>query len=153
MEMGRSHLAQAADALDRLDSLARRARVELGPDAGGRDAELEAAFDAALDDDFNTPAAMAALFEGVRRAHVAMNEGRAAEASALATTVRALAAALGLELDDGSGDDDTEITALVTQRDAARRDRDFAEADRIRAELAARGITLEDTPSGTIWRR
>jgi cysteinyl-tRNA synthetase len=64
-----------------------------------------------------------------------------------------LAGALGLELDDGSGEGDAEIDDLVEQRNAARERRDFAEADRIRAELAARGITLEDTPTGTVWHR
>jgi cysteinyl-tRNA synthetase len=60
---------------------------------------------------------------------------------------------LGLELDDGGGGDDAEIDALVQRRNEARSERDFAEADRIRAELADRGITLEDTPTGTSWHR
>jgi cysteinyl-tRNA synthetase len=67
--------------------------------------------------------------------------------------VRELAGALGLELDDGSGAGDAEIDALVEQRNRAREQRNFAEADRIRTELADRGITLEDTPTGTTWHR
>jgi cysteinyl-tRNA synthetase len=109
---------------------------------------------AALDDDFNTPAAMGALFEAVRRGNLAIDAGEAAEARRLVATVRTLTGALGLELDDGSqADGDDEVAALVAARDTARRARDFAEADRIRAELAGRGITLEDTASGTVWRR
>jgi cysteinyl-tRNA synthetase len=70
-------------------------------------------------------------------------------------TVRTLTGALGLELDDGSGAAAGEdgVADLVAQRDAARREKNFAEADRIRGELAARGITLEDTPAGTVWHR
>jgi cysteinyl-tRNA synthetase len=52
-----------------------------------------------------------------------------------------------------TGEGDDEINALVEARNAARKAKDFPEADRIRADLAARGITLEDTPSGTIWHR
>jgi cysteinyl-tRNA synthetase len=52
-----------------------------------------------------------------------------------------------------SGDDDAEIDDLVTARTNAREAKDFAEADRLRAELTARGIVVEDTPTGPIWHR
>ena len=156
-EMGKTNLDDAAAALGRLDALVRRARTQLGAPAGegGLDSAAKAEFDAALDDDFNTPAALATIFETVRRANAAIDAGQGPEAHRLVSTVRTLTGALGLDLDDGSGagagDDD--VADLVAQRDAARRSRDFAEADRIRAELTGRGITLEDTPTGTIWHR
>ena len=65
--------------------------------------------------------------------------------------------ALGLWVGGGDeesdGEADAEITALVVARDAARAAKDWAEADRLRDELQTRGIVLEDTPSGTAWRR
>ncbi len=156
-EMGKSNLGDAAAALGRLDALVRRARTQLGapPGEGGLDSAAQADFDAALDDDFNTPAALAAIFEVVRRANAAIDARQGPEAHRLVSTVRTLTGALGLELDDGSGaaGGDDDVADLVAQRDAARRSKDFAEADRIRVDLAARGITLEDTPTGTIWHR
>jgi cysteinyl-tRNA synthetase len=156
-EMGKSNLDDAAAALGRLDALVRRARAQLGAPTGdgGLDAGAVADFDAALDDDFNTPAALATVFETLRRANAAIDAGDGPEAARLVGTVRTLTGALGLELDDGSGVAAGEdgVADLVAQRDAARREKNFAEADRIRGELAARGITLEDTPAGTVWHR
>jgi cysteinyl-tRNA synthetase len=155
-EMGKANLDDAAAALGRLDALVRRARAQIGavPGEGGLDSAIKADFDAALDDDFNTPAALAAIFEAVRRANAAIDAGHRTEAHQLVSTVRILTGALGLELDDGSGAAvDDEVADLVARRDAARRARDFAEADRIRSELAGRGVILEDTPAGTIWHR
>src|SRR5207237_9597515 len=121
-------------------------RLDLG--RGALDGEAVAAFDAALDDDFNMPAALAAVYEAVRRANLAIDAGGGTEAGRLVSTVHALTGALGLELDDGSvtGQGDEDVSALVAKRNAARQAKDFAEADRTRAELRARGLTLEGTP-------
>ena len=77
------------------------------------------------------------------------------EMAARLRVVRPDVRVLGLEIGGAQvrGVDDPEIDALVAARDAARGERDFVEADRIRDELAERGITLEDTPGGTIWHR
>jgi cysteinyl-tRNA synthetase len=71
--------------------------------------------------------------------------------------LRASAALLGLFQEDAQswfqGEGDSRIDDLVSARAAAKKARNFAEADRIRAELAGKGILLEDTPTGTTWRR
>jgi cysteinyl-tRNA synthetase len=159
MEMGPENVAVAAKGLAGLDALARRARTagieRLHLDRAKLDPETLAAFDAGLDDDFNTPAALAAIYEAVRKANLAIDAGGGTDAGRLVSTVHALTGALGLELDDGSvaGEGDDEINSLIEARNAARKAKDFGEADRIRADLAARGITLEDGPTGTTWHR
>jgi cysteinyl-tRNA synthetase len=153
VELGDTELEAAATAVARLDALARRAS---GAGIDVTDAEVDdevvARFRAAMDDDFGTPGAMAAVYEAVAAANQAIDAGDAARAASLLATVIELAGALGLEVEAGTGAD-AEIDTLVAQRDEARATKDFATADRIRDELAARGITLEDTPTGTIWHR
>ncbi len=114
----------------------------------------------ALEDDLNTPRALAELFGLVRALNSAPDPGVRAE---LARGLRAGGWLLGLLQDDPrawfTGDDSADapsedwIDALVADREARRRARDFAAADRIRDELASRGILVEDSPEGPRWRR
>ena len=114
---------------------------------------------AALEDDINTPEAVAELFGVVRATNRATEP---LEKRALAESLRAGAWLLGLLTQDppvwfgagtAAGGDDAEIDSLVKQRDALRRERNFAEADRIRRELTERGIVIEDAAGGARWRR
>jgi cysteinyl-tRNA synthetase len=107
-------------------------------------------FKAAMDDDFNTPEAVAALFDLAGR----VNAGD----KRLAPQLRALGGVLGIlqrspEAFFQGGLDSTAIDAMIRAREAARKRRDFAEADRLRTELLGRGVVLEDGPRGTTWRR
>jgi cysteinyl-tRNA synthetase len=155
MELGRSDIARGEASLARLDNLVRRAGKEQLP-AASPDPDVVARFTAAMDDDLNSPAAMAVVFDAVSRANQALDVDDLDEAAALVAAVVELTGALGLQLGDrraGPSTDDAEIDALVEQRAAARAARDFATADRLRDELAARGVTIEDGAGGTTWHR
>lgn len=128
--------------------------------AGG--AAFRERFEAAMDDDFNTPEALAVLFDLVRE----INRIRAdepARAAGLGAALRQLGALLGIlqhAAEDylrgaaaSDGLTDAEIATLIEQRIAARTGKNWAEADRVRAVLTAAGIVLEDGSQGTTWRR
>ena len=126
--------------------------------------EARAWFDAAMDDDFNTPDALAAMQGVARDLYSAKAGGRQGEAAMFAATLRGMGQVLGLlqqqpavYLKRGVGKaalSDVEIDSLLAARCAARAAKDFAESDRIRDILTAAGIALEDKPGGsTGWRR
>jgi cysteinyl-tRNA synthetase len=155
------NLNKARGALQRLYTALR----DTAPaDNAAPDSAYEQRFQAAMDDDFNTPEALAVLFE-LTRAINRSREQDVAEAARLAATLRVLSGRLGiLQADpefylrgeqggEDSGPDDAAIDALVAQRDQARVDRNWTEADRIRDQLTALGVVLEDAPGGTLWRR
>ena len=125
--------------------------------------EFESRFRNAMDDDFNTPEAISILFElasEINRVRKAQGDTAAAP---LGRLLQHLAGMLGLLQDEAeswfkgsAGDkglDDAAIEALIQQRLAARKGKNWAESDRIRDELKAQGIVLEDAAGGTTWRR
>ncbi|MBL8376699.1 MAG: cysteine--tRNA ligase [Burkholderiales bacterium] len=153
-----AHLDDARAGLTRLYTALKAAPVE-SVAANAVDWSLPHAsrFREAMDDDFNTPVAVAALFDLAAE----VNRTRA---PALAGQLRALAGLLGLMARDpdeflksggaDAGDDAAAVEAAIAERAAAKKARDFARADAIRADLLSRGIVLEDKPGGaTEWRR
>lgn len=136
------------------------------PTANADEGEYGRRFRAAMDDDFNTAEAIAVLADLRREINTAKAEGRAEIAANLAAVMVRLGALLGL-LQQGpdayfrtsaggygeSGLPDEEVEALIQKRLQARKEKNWAESDRIRDELKAQGIVLEDGAGGTNWRR
>jgi cysteinyl-tRNA synthetase len=125
----------------------------VGEDAGEIDwaQPQAAAFRAAMNDDFNTPVALAVLFELANELNRTRSPDTAALLKALGATLGVLQLAPRAYLQAGSGLDEADIAARIAARDAAKKARDFALADQIRQELLAQGIALKDSAAGTTW--
>lgn len=149
VRVGTDNVDAGANAMAGLDSFAARTAALAPADP---DAEVLDRFRAAMDDDLDTPAATALLFDSVRRANAALDAGDTATAASLVAAVGEMCAAVGLELSAG-GDVPAEVAALAGELDAARAAKDFARADAIRAQLQADGWTVETTRDGTVVRR
>jgi len=150
IEYSEELIAEAEESLERLDRF--RERVE--PDEA--DPEALERFTEVMDDDFGTPQAVSVMFDLIREGNRILDDG--GDASAIAGAVEAIVDVLGLDDAEpapvATADvSDEEIETLVNRRQRARADRDFAEADRIRDELAAAGVSIEDGPHGSRWVR
>lgn len=154
-------LAEAAAAYRRCESFVHRVAERVGTPEPGR---LPPEFEAAMNDDLGTPAALAAVHDAVRAGNAALDSGDREAARELAGAVRAMLGVLGLDplserwLAQPSAAEagvHRALTALVdemlAERLRARERRDFAAADAIRDRLLAAGIAVEDTPDGPLW--
>jgi len=158
-------LEQAKAALERLHNADNNLDfiMKNGDDADLTDAQKEilAGFDKyrekfidAMDDDINTADAIAAIFELVRDVNTALtSNGTKAFAKECKDRIHELCDVLGLIREEEEENLDAEVEAMIEKRQAARKEKNFAEADRIRDELKAMGIVLEDTPQGVKWHK
>jgi cysteinyl-tRNA synthetase len=112
-------------------------------------------FTEAMDSDFNTAGAVAALFELVKAINTARDNGATNEQLAPVQKVfRELTGVLGLTLEDkkGSGEQDAQVEALIAERTEARKQKNWARSDELRDQLKAMGVVIEDTKDGTTWK-
>jgi cysteinyl-tRNA synthetase len=148
IEVAQQQFDDASQALSRIDALSRRFEdAPADPDSEAA-ASLRVAFEEAMDDDLDTPRALGSLFSALRQANALADAGDEGAGGALGREALRLLAVLGIESSatDALPDD---VAALVRERDAARAGRDFAAADRLRAEIEQRGFVVEDTAAGT----
>jgi cysteinyl-tRNA synthetase len=157
-------LEEAGKALERIYETLER----LEPFSAGQqpDAAALESFRAEMNDDFNTPRAMALIFDEVRALNRAADEGKSAEIGPRLAALETMAGALGL-LQEKPGAylkkrrdallRRREISAdwidqMIRRREKSRKEKNWKEADLIRGELKQKGIVLEDTPQGTTWK-
>jgi len=153
--------AQLAQADETLLGLYRA--LKDAPRTGAADPADLARFRAAMDDDFNTPDALAVAQGVARELNLAKATGTASRTADLAATLRAMGGTLGVLQQDpdkylkrsagAGGLSDAQVEALMAARNAARAAKNYAESDRIRAQLNDAGILLDDKAGGTQWRR
>ena len=148
VSVGQDNIDASVKALARFDGVARR----FGAVSAGADAAVLEAFRSAMDDDLNTPSAMAIVFDAITQANAAADAGDEGRAHRLVAAIYSIADAVGLTF---SADEQVpaEAAALAAALDAARAAKDFPAADALRAQLQAAGWTVETTKAGTTLRR
>ena len=124
------------------------------------ESEYSQKFHNAMEDDFNSPAAISVLFEMARNINTCKKENDIDEASKLSKELVNLSSCLGIIQDnpeeyftDGIALTDQEVNVYITRRNQARAEKDFQLSDNIRDELLEKGIALEDKASGTVWKK
>ncbi len=158
MESSKNALERILTAVDNLKYLSEHAKVIKLTEEEAQKAEeakkYEQEFDMAMDDDFNTADAIAAVFELVKFSNTYAKEGSSkAFAELLQEKIEGLCKILGIVTEKKAELLDEEIEQLIAERQAARKAKNFARADEIRGLLSEKGILLEDTREGVKWKR
>jgi cysteinyl-tRNA synthetase len=164
MDFAKEGLEEAGKAADRIfETTERAAQLLKGSVQAAPDAELMKAFRREMDDDFNTPRALALLFDEARALNRLFDSKKQQGLEKRVAAFRTMCDTLGL-FQQGYLERKKErwlkkgiltapeIDALIVQRNLARKEKNWAEADRLRNELQEKGIVLEDTPAGTVWK-
>ena len=152
----------AEKSLDRLKSALRPASPSSSGLSAGTASELAAQAEAikqsfadAMDDDFNSPLALAALYELVKAINTARDNGaNDSQLEPAQKMLRELTGVFGLQLKEktGSSEDEAKVIALIAERTEARKQKQWARSDELRDQLKAMGVTIEDSKDGTTWR-
>jgi cysteinyl-tRNA synthetase len=163
MDYSPESLDEAGKGVDRIyETIERVGRGQRQKNDVGEPVLMDA-FRQEMDDDFNTPRALALIFDEVRALNRLLDEKKAKGLEERAAALRLMCGTLGL-LQEGYLERKKqrwlkkgfvslhEIEELISRRDGARKEKKWQEADRIRLELQSKGVVLEDTPGGTIWK-
>ncbi len=157
LDSAKASLERMYNALTRLNGYLSTASEDVQPEDETVKASLlsyKERFIEKMDDDFNTADAISVIFELIRDVNIKINENSSISLITFAMDLlRDLGSPLGILQNPVGGTLEEEIEALIAKRNEARKNRDFATADKIRNDLAAEGIILEDTPSGVRWSR
>lgn len=157
LDSAKASLERMYNALTRLNGYLSTASEDVQPEDETVKASLlsyKERFIEKMDDDFNTADAISVIFELIRDVNIKINENSSISLITFAMDLlRDLGSPLGILQNPVGGTLEEEIEALIAKRNEARKNRDFATADKIRNDLASEGIILEDTPSGVRWSR
>ena len=157
LDSAKASLERMYNALTRLNGYLSTASEDVQPEDETVKASLlsyKERFIEKMDDDFNTADAISVIFELIRDVNIKINENSSISLITFAMDLlRDLGSPLGILQNPVAGTLEEEIEALIAKRNEARKNRDFATADKIRNDLASEGIILEDTPSGVRWSR
>ncbi len=158
MESAKNGLERIVTAAENLRFLMKNAQAEAmnesEKEAFAKTREYVEGFEKAMDDDFNTADAVAAVFELVKYANTTADGDSSKEyLQGILDVLGKLTDVLGIIVEKKEELLDADIEALIEERQAARKEKNFARADEIRDELLARGIILKDTREGVQWKR